>query len=304
MRVIKDAFRALGTDILILIVVENSAGIKKTKESLKIIRALYREKEQIFSRFDKASELNILNRLDGKFHEVSADMLAVVKKTLEYHEASQKLFDPRIIEILENIGYRKNFLENDFQVAALQDKKFSPLPVDLEIKRKSVKFNRRMDFSGIAKGYIADKITEFLNRQGWENFLVDSGGDIYAKGLDEKKEKWKIGLEGFPEEKIMLRLSDEAVATSGITRKKWTSGGKKFHHLINPHNIKKFDFDLKSVTVIQKNTTDADVWAKVLFLQGKEEGLKFSDRKKIPSLFLDRKGNLYLSQAAKKYLNN
>ena len=161
-----------------------------------------------------------------------------------------------------------------------------------------------MDFSGIAKGYITDKITEFLSRQGWENFLVDSGGDIYAKGFDEQKEKWKIGLEGFPEEKIILRLSGEAVATSGITRKKWESNGKKFHHLINPHNFKRFDFDLKSVTVIQKNTIDADVWAKVLFLQGKEEGIKLSDRKKIQSLFLDCKGNLYLSQAAKKYLNN
>lgn len=304
MRIVKDTFKALGTSILILIIGKNNAEIKKANESLKIIRALYREKEKIFSRFDKESELNFLNKQCGTFQKTSEDMLAVIRKSLEYHIQSQRFFDPRIIEVLENIGYKNNFPENDFAATDIKNKIFTPLAEDLEIKGQLVKFNHRLDFSGIAKGYITDKIVEFLSQQGFKNFLVDSGGDIYARGLDEKKEKWKVGLEGFPEEKILIKISDEAVATSGITRKKWESGGQKFHHLINPLNWKKFDFDLKSVTVIMENTADADVWAKALFLMGKENGLKFSNRKKIRILFLDRKGNLYLSQAAKKYLTN
>lgn len=304
MRIVKKTFKALGTDILILIVGENSKELEKASESLKAIQALYLEKEKIFSRFDKTSELSLLNQQCGKFHKVSRDMLAVARKSLEYCAESQGLFDPRVAEILENIGYQKNFPENDFKIVASADEKFSPLPDDLKIKGQSVQFNRRMDFSGIAKGYITDKIAEFLRQQGFKNFLIDSGGDIYASGRDEKKEKWKIGLEGFPEEKVMIRLSDGAVATSGITRKKWESNGQKFHHLINPRNWEKFDFDLKSVTVISDNTTTADVMAKVLFLMGKEKGIEFSNRKKIKSLFLDYKSNLYLSRAAKKYLTN
>lgn len=302
MRVVKETFKALGTDILILIVGKNPEETEKAKRVLRVIQSLYREKENIFSRFDENSELNRLNKQAGKFQEVSEDMLAVARKSLEYNIETQGLFDPRIIEILENIGYGKNFPENDFKAIAIKDEKFLPLAEDLEIKGRSMRFNRRMDFSGIAKGYITDKATELLVKLGFENFLIDSGGDIYASGLDEKKEKWKIGLEGFPEEKIMLRISDEAVATSGITRRKWESGGRKFHHLINPRNFKKFDFDLKSVTVIEKNTIAADVWAKVLFLMGREKGIEFSNRKKIKSLFLDYKSNLYLSQEAKRYL--
>jgi len=302
MRIVKETFKALGTGILILIVGKNPEEIEKAKRVSKIIQSLYEEKEKIFSRFDEESELSFLNKQIEKFQAASEDMLAITRKSLEYNAESGGLFDPRIIEILENIGYGKNFPENDFKTIAIKDEKFLPLSEDLEIKGRSIRFNRRMDFSGIAKGYITDKATEVLVKLGFENFLIDSGGDIYTKGLDEKKEKWKIGLEGFPEEKIMLRISDEAVATSGITRRKWESGGRKFHHLINPRNFKKFDFDLKSVTVIKENTISADVWAKVLFLMGIKEGIEFYNSKKIKSLFLDYKSNLYLSQEAKRYL--
>jgi thiamine biosynthesis lipoprotein len=304
MRIVKKTFKALGTDILILVACKDSIEIEKARQSLKNILALYFKKENIFSRFNERSELNFFNKQLGKFQQASEDMRVIVKKSLEYYAESQGIFDPRIAEFLENIGYKKNFPENDFKKVALTDKKFLTLEKDLKIKKQAVRFNRRMDFSGIAKGYITDKAAEFLNSRGLKNFLVDSGGDIYASGLDEKKEKWKIGLEGFPEEQVMIEISNKAVATSGITRRKWESNGKKFHHLINPQNFKKFNFDLKSVTVIKDDAISADVWAKVLFLMGREKGIEFSNRKKIKSLFLDYKNNLYLSRAVKKYLTH
>jgi len=159
-----------------------------------------------------------------------------------------------------------------------------------------------MDFSGLVKGYVTDLAAEHFKNKGWENFLIDSGGDIFASGLNENKEKWLVDLEGFSQNKLLIMISDEAVATSGITRRKWSQGEKKFHHLINPKNPEKFNFDIKSVTVISKTAEEADIWAKVLFLMGRERGLKFSNSQKIKSLLLDYRGKLLISKKIKENL--
>jgi thiamine biosynthesis lipoprotein len=158
-----------------------------------------------------------------------------------------------------------------------------------------------MDFSGIAKGYITDRGVLFLRKRGWKNFLLDSGGDMFAVGTDQFREKWKIGLEGISEKQFFLDIQNQAVATSGVTRRKWEKNKKRYHHIINPKNPCEFSFDLRSVTVIEETTEKADVLAKVLFLMNKKEGLEFSRAKKIKSFFLDYRGNLYLSPEAKSF---
>lgn len=300
---VKSEFKALGTDILLFIACKSGNQQEKAKKDLEKIKKIYSEQEKKFSRFDPKSELSFLNNNLGKFNSASSDIIKVAKKSQEYYQRSRRMFDPRIIKVLENIGYRKDFKKNYFRENTLQENQndyFGDIESNLKIKGNQVFFGKRMDFSGVAKGYITDKVSEFLKSRGWKNFLVDSGGDIFAAGCDESGEKWKISLEGIPEEKMLIEISEEAVATSGITRRKWEAQGKKFHHLVNPKKPDEFNFDLKSVTVIRKNTTEADVWAKVLFLMGKKKGLEFSKINKIKSLFLDYKGNLYLSKEIKK----
>lgn len=300
---VESRFKALGTDIFLVIICEREEEKIQAQKDLKAVCEIYEKHEKIFSRFDAKSELSFLNNNLGNFQEASAEMVKVSQLALKYNLEMEGLFDPRVIEALENIGYQKDFKENNFQGnGELEKRNLGKLTEDLKIEKNKLFFGRRMDFSGIAKGYITDKVSAFLRSKGKKNFLVDSGGDIFAQGLDEKKEKWKIALENIAEEKMLLEISNAGVATSGITRRKWKVGEKKFHHLINPKNPGNFAFDLQSVTVVAKNTTEADVFAKILFLQGKEKGLEFSRKENIKSLFLDYKGSLYLSEKAKKNL--
>jgi len=225
----------------------------------------------------------------GVFQEGSDDIIYLAKKSLDYYLKSDKFFDPRILERLDGMGYRKNFKENVFDAkdGFLTEIFKKDLAQDLIISGGKVKFLRKIDFSGIAKGYITDKVAEFLFSRGWRNFLVDSGGDMHASGLNKRGEKWGIALEESENEnEIIAEISNEGIATSGNTRKYWEIDGKKFHHLINPKNVDEFSFDLKSVTVIAGTTQEADVMAKVLFLMGLEKGLKFSNENGIKSIFL------------------
>ncbi len=300
--IFRRSFKGLGTDIVLTLVVDKEKNEEEAKKIFEKIKELYQKKENIFSRFDLASELSLLNDNLGKFQKASEDIINLCKLSLEYNESSYGFFDPRIIEVLEKIGYDRDFNNiNHNQTTGLNNfkKNSTKLKQDLRIENGKVLFAKRMDFSGIAKGYITDKAALSLRENSWKNFLLDSGGDIFVSGLDQFGEKWKISVEGFPEERFNFEIRDLAVATSGITRRKWGKGGNRYHHLINPENPGKFSYVLKSVSVISENTTKADVLAKILFLMGIDEGIKYSEKYKIKSIFLDSRGNLFLSSEAK-----
>ncbi|MCX6762162.1 MAG: FAD:protein FMN transferase, partial [Candidatus Moranbacteria bacterium] len=87
------------------------------------------------------------------------------------------------------------------------------------------------------------------------------------------------------------------------SRKKWQIEGKNFHHLVNPKNPNEFSYEIRTVSVIAENTENADGRAKTLVLMGKEEGFKFAKKNKIAAIFLDYKGNIFISPEAKKYIH-
>jgi thiamine biosynthesis lipoprotein len=101
----------------------------------------------------------------------------------------------------------------------------------------------------------------------------------------------------------MLEISDRGIATSGISRKKWGIQGKKFHHLVNPMDPNNYSYDLRTVSVIAQNTEEADGRAKTLILMGKERGLEFAQKNRIAAIFLDYRGNIFISSEAKKYIS-
>lgn len=302
---INSDFRALGTDVNIRIVFNNQAEKGKAREDLEKAKNIFFQKEKIFSRFDSESELCRLNENIGAWKKTTPDILYLAGRALYYNSISGGLYDPRVIEILEKIGYDKDFKGKNFSRTELPPvfpaaKNF--LGDDLKIKNNKIFFAKRMDFSGIAKGYIVDQAAGFLKSQGWKNFLVDAGGDMMISGVNSDDNKWRIAVEGIPEEKLMLEITERGIATSGISRKKWQIKGKKFHHLVNPKDPNVFSYDLRTVSVIAENTENADGRAKTLVLMGKEKGLEFAKKNKIAAIFLDYKGNIFISSEAEKYI--
>lgn len=303
----EENFGAMGTTVSVEIVLEEKISKEKAEKAIGRVREIFSENEKIFSRFDPESELSKINKNIGKEMRVSTKMLEVLGLCLKFHEICEGYFDPRVIENLEKIGYDRDFGSVDFSgrnASPKLEKIKSRLAEDLRINfpKQTVLARKRIDTTGIAKGYTVDEAAEFLRKEGFENFVVDAGGDMFAEGLDENQEKWKIGIEGLEDERIMLQLSGEGIATSGISQKRWAAGGKKYHHLINPKDPEKFSHNIKTVTVVEKKTVEADGRAKVLVLMGKEKGLKFANENKMKALFLDYRGNVYLSEGIKDYV--
>lgn len=305
--VFRSDFKALGTEINIQIVVGREEERNRAKDDAEEVKKLFFEKQKIFDRFDSRSELSRLNKELGHFQNVSEDMLYLVSRALYYNKISGGLYDPRIIGFLEQIGYKRDFRSNDFsnKEAPSKFKKFDcDLEKELSVRNCKVLFSRRMDLSGIAKGYITDCAADLLCEKEWKNFLVDSGGDMRIAGKNSEGKRWRIAVEGISEEKMMLEIENKGIATSGISRKKWRIGGKKFHHLVNPQKPNFFSFDLRTVSVIAENTEEADGRAKTLMLMGKDKGMEFSKEHGIASIFLDYKSKVYVSPEAEQYILN
>jgi thiamine biosynthesis lipoprotein len=301
--VLNEKFRAMGTEVQIEIILKNEAGRGKAQESIRNGRNIFVENEKIFSRFNSESELCKINGHLGEVVKISEAMKEVLALCLKFNKIMKGFFDPRVIENLEKIGYDKDFQKNDLNdgkknIPALENfEKNLDEELKLDYDNNTAWIARRIDTTGIAKGFTVDKVAEYLKKEGWSDFLVDAGGDMFGAGNE-----WTVGVEGLESNTVQIKLQNEGIATSGISRKRWMQGGQKVHHLINPKHPEEFSHDLKTVTVLEEKTVEADGRAKSLFLMGKEEGLKFANQENIKCLFLDYKNNVYVSEKFKQNL--
>lgn len=297
-------FDAFGTEIELRIVVNGSDKIGLAKKHLEQAREMYEYFTKIFSRFDAESELAKLNGKLGIFSQVSIEMLEATQHCLKFNTETNGIFDPRIIGTLEAIGYKEDFKKGKFVLCddRQEKNKAGLLEEDLKIKDKEVFFGARMDFTGIVKGLVTDKVSKLLLEKGWGNFLVNSGGDMFLSGCDQNGNVWCVDVDGIPHEKIMFALSENGLATSGISKRKWEIAGQKFHHLINPKKPDNFLFNLKTVTIVADSTEKADVWAKTLFLMGREDAILYARENDLAAVILDYRGSAWISPKAKGFL--
>lgn len=144
-----------------------------------------------------------------------------------------------------------------------------------------------IDFNAIAKGYAVDVIGDFLVSKKIENFMVNIGGELVAKGINvESNQGWTVGIEnpnfdGSQTYDKVFILKDEAMATSGTYRKfKIDENGNKYAHIIDTKTGYPTKTNILSASVITKNCMLADGYATALQAMGVEGVKQFLARHK------------------------
>jgi thiamine biosynthesis lipoprotein len=277
----------MNTDIVCEIVC-TSAEVAQAESRLDEAFAMFREFESRYSRFNKDNELWRLNKSEKAV--VSEELFEILCQAKRYHEITGGIFDPSILRVLEVTGYTGAYNN----CTLLEKTNFSQLILDKEKYAVTKPKNLLIDLGGIGKGFVIDKVTRFLNER-FDNVLVDAGGDIAVRGVNatEGYDYWAIDIEHpkHPDEIVAtLLLKDNAVATSGRNRKRWVSDGQSRHHIINPLTQESASDELLSVSVIAPSATEADVFAKTLFISGQEKGRAMADDWKLPAVFINKEG--------------
>ena len=140
----------------------------------------------------------------------------------------------------------------------------------------------QLDASAIAKGYGCDVVADLLREQGCENFLVDIGGEVVAKGKNDKRQPWRIGIDkptddptGMQQELQDVITTDSiAMATSGNYRQFYYEGGTRRSHTIDPHTGYPIQHRLLSATVTASSCMRADALATASMVLGDEQALQ------------------------------
>ena len=148
---------------------------------------------------------------------------------------------------------------------------------------KVIKANPAMalDFNAIAQGYTSDLIASFLDSRGIKNYLVDTGGEIMARGGKPNGQPWIVGIEkpaeNWDSEQVVhtrVALHDKGLVTSGSTRKYVERNGKRYSHCINPRTGYPVEHQVLSVTVMANSSVWADALASICMVMGMEPSLE------------------------------
>ena len=143
-----------------------------------------------------------------------------------------------------------------------------------------------LDCSAIAKGYGSDVVARFLRSRGVTNYMVEIGGEIVTKGVNERRVPWKIGvtkpsddpLAESQELQTLLNLTDKALATSGNYRNFYYKDGKKYAHTIDPKTGYPIQHNILSATVIGQQCAVADAYATAFMVMGLDGAKKVLER--------------------------
>lgn len=275
--------------------------------------ALCDKYELIFSRTNEKSELYKLNHRkdvsDGDFStdgqttpypvsgtadtwHISEDLAALLSEGLDITKESDGAFDIAIAPLTS----LWDFTAEDPEVpddAAIQ----KALPLcssdgvtidgqDITLPSDDIQF----DVGAIAKGYIADRLKDFLMKKGVKSAIINLGGNVLCIGSKPDGTPFKIGIQkpfaDRNETEAVMDITGKSVVSSGIYERCFKQDGKLYHHILNPQTGYPYDNGLISVTIISDQSVDGDALSTTCFALGLEDGLKFAEKKGVQAVFI------------------
>lgn len=176
-------------------------------------------------------------------------------------------------------------------------------------KKKHTVYLRRKGMSitlgGIAKGYAVDKCVALLKAQGFTDFMLQAGGDMYISGK-KGNEPWVVGIRDPRGQDLFagMPIENHSFSTSGDYERGFVKEGIRYHHILDPRTGQPARLS-RSVTIRAKDAYTADSWSKVMFILGYEEGMKLIKKYKLEDfevVWVDDKNEIHMTDEIAKQL--
>lgn len=301
--------QTMGTTYTIVYLDEENRDFQSSMDSLFLVF------NQSLSTYISDSELSQFNQGDSLKFKLPY-FLPVLKASKTVFDNTMGAFDPTIGPLVNAWGFGPTGPQlkdsaNIDQMLKLVG--FDKITFDdIEVRKKINGIY--LDFSAIAKGYGVDVVGDFLRAQGIKNFLVEIGGELFASGVNDKGELWKVGINR-PEESAsasdlysIIALENRGMATSGNYRNYYLKDSIKISHTINPETGYPVNHTLLSATVIARDCMTADAYATAMMVMGTEKAILLDSTLTEIEAFLiysDSKGGYktYVSKSLMPYLS-
>ena len=280
--------RTMGTTYHITVVTDDLKGVGGLKEK---IDTRLEDINRVFSTYLEDSEIsrfNALNKTGEKFR-VSDDFIEVMRVGRKIHQQSDGAWDGTVNPLVDLWGFGPNPGEKKMPAAGAIKERLDRVGFDrIQIIAPNfmVKNSASMtlDLNSIAKGFAVDQVSQLIAAGGFENYLVEIGGEVYAAGLRKDSKNWRIGINkpqkdaAFNEVYKVVSLSNKAFATSGDYRNFFEINGVRYSHVIDPRSGYPVANGVVGVSIIANNCTLADGLATAIMVMGVERGLPLVNR--------------------------
>ena len=247
--------------------------------------------EGLFSNTIASSDISKINARKGEFVEVSEETIDLLNRGIAASEKSQGCFDITIGALsslwnISEIAVQTKTDDNSTDASVLPSHEeiqeaLSHVDVHaIEIEGNRVRLldaKAQIDVGGIEKGYIADRMKEYLVQQGVSSGIINLGGNILTIGEKKDGAAYSIGIQKPFDEQgesiAILKIKDASVVSSGIYERFYRVDGKLYHHILNLQTGYPVENELHGVTIVSSSSTDGDAFSTICFALGLERGL-------------------------------
>lgn len=248
--------------------------------------------ENLFSNTIEDSDVSRINESAGEFVTVDPETIALIETGISYGELSQGKFDITIGNLSElwnisEIAKNTNNSDNkvDASVLPSEEEVLSLLShVDYKnivIQNDLVKLtdpDAKLDLGGIAKGYIADKMKEYLTEAGITSGFINLGGNVLTLGEKSNGSGYNIGIQRpfsqTGESIVSVQVKDMSVVSSGVYERYYRIDDTLYHHILDTTTGYPYENELYEVTIISKSSVDGDALSTTCFALGLEKGME------------------------------
>jgi thiamine biosynthesis lipoprotein len=234
------------------------------------------------------SRFNAFKDVETPF-AVTTDFLNVLDVAGDLHRITRGAWDGTVNPLVNLWGFGKDgsvtrIPSEEAVQAALGKVGFHHLTIGPDGRLIKKKAGVSLDLGSIAKGYGVDAVAAVLRQMGFEDFLVEIGGEVFAAGVRRDGKQWRVGINqpsrdaALDDVYAVVGLQDRAMATSGDYRRFYQIGDRFYSHIVDPATGYPVQNGVVSASVVAPNCTLADGLATALMVMGPEAGMALLDR--------------------------
>lgn len=300
--------QAMGTVITVFLWTDDEVKAAKAAEA---VFAEMKRIDGVMTTWTPDSEVSKVNAAAGmKPVAVSQETFDVIARAQDVAKRSKGIFDITV-GAFKGLWKFDQDMDGTLPPPAEVKKRLALVgwqQLALDKKKKTVFLKKKgmsITLGGIAKGYAVDKCVKLLYDQGFTNFMVQAGGDMFVAGK-KGADPWVVGIRdprGASKDAMFATapIEDHSFSTSGDYERGFVKDGKRYHHILDPRTGQPA-MKSRSVTVRAKDAFTADAWSKVLFILGPVEAQKLIKREKLEDfevVWVDDKNEVTMTPALK-----
>lgn len=305
-KVVQKTQHHMGTIIIVMIWVEEPD--ENVEKAIKAAFDQIEKAEKLFSSYRPDSAVSQINSAAGyKAVLVPKEVIDVLEKILFLSRLSEGAFDPTFASAGKLYDFKSDSPTVPDQAEidnALIYVGYHHLKIDKENRTVFLDTKgARIGLGGYIKGYAVDKAGEVVRGLGYNDFIINAGGDMLVSG-SKADQSWQIGIQdprGKRSDVIATVLAKGySVVTSGDYERFFVKNDIRYHHIIDPRTGRPASA-CQSVTIMAKSTALADGLSTSVFVMGPLGGLKLIESLPQTECFIiDARGNWLFSSGFKK----